>query len=190
MTKGVSHPDRPGQYLAAVECDGAAYHGALWARERDRLRQDILENLGWRFHRIWSTDWFHRREAEIARLRDALSQARDAAQDGIRPRGANHGAGPVVQDDPEPVLELAPPSLSAPPYRRADLQAPPEESPMTSPTPSWPTWPRPLSARRDRSMPTRWRGASPRPLARRAPAAGSERPWPAPPHWPCAAMPT
>ncbi|MFL2778480.1 MAG: DUF3320 domain-containing protein, partial [Paracoccus marcusii] len=130
---GVRHPDRPGQYLAAVECDGAAYHGALWARERDRLRQDILENLGWRFHRIWSTDWFHRREAEIARLRDALSQARDAAQDGIRPRGANHGAGPVVQDDPEPVLELAPPSMSAPPYRRADLQAPPEGEPHDQP---------------------------------------------------------
>lgn len=130
---GVRHPDRPGQYLAAVECDGAAYHGALWARERDRLRQDILENLGWRFHRIWSTDWFHRREAEIARLRDALSQARDAAQDGIRPRGANHGAGPVVQDDPEPVLELAPPSLSVPPYRRADLQAPPEGEPHDQP---------------------------------------------------------
>ncbi|MGV3694495.1 MAG: DUF3320 domain-containing protein, partial [Paracoccus marcusii] len=130
---GVRHPDRPGQYLAAVECDGAAYHGALWARERDRLRQDILENLGWRFHRIWSTDWFHRREAEIVRLRDALSQARDAAQDGIRPRGANHGAGPVVQDDPEPVLELAPPSLSAPPYRRADLQAPPEGEPHDQP---------------------------------------------------------
>ncbi|MEQ5793781.1 DUF3320 domain-containing protein [Paracoccus sp. NFXS7] len=130
---GVRHPDRPGQYLAAVECDGAAYHGALWARERDRLRQDILETLGWRFHRIWSTDWFHRREAEIARLRDALSQARDAAQDGIRPLGANHGAGPVVQDDPEPVLELAQPSLSAPPYRRADLQAPPEGEPHDQP---------------------------------------------------------
>ncbi|WP_156117869.1 DUF3320 domain-containing protein [Paracoccus sp. PAMC 22219] len=130
---GVRHPDRPGQYLAAVECDGAAYHGALWARERDRLRQDILENLGWRFHRIWSTDWFHRREVEIARLRDTLSQARDAAQDGIRPRGANHAARPVPLDAPEPALELTQPSLSAPPYRRAELQAPPEGEPHDQP---------------------------------------------------------
>lgn len=123
---GVRHPDRPGQYLAAVECDGAAYHGALWARERDRLRQDILENLGWRFHRIWSTDWFHRRDSEIARLRDALGRARDAARNGIRLRGANEGARTVrpVTDLPEPAPDLGHLSLTATPYRRADLTVP------------------------------------------------------------------
>ena len=89
---GVRHPERPGQYLVAVECDGAAYHRAIWARERDRLRQDILENLGWRFHRIWSTDWFHHRAREIERLRSALEAARAATANGIRVRGANHGA--------------------------------------------------------------------------------------------------
>ncbi len=72
----VRHPERPGRYMLAVECDGASYHSALWARERDRLRQQVLEGLGWRVHRVWSTDWFHRREAEVARLRQAL----DAAQ--------------------------------------------------------------------------------------------------------------
>jgi hypothetical protein len=65
---GVRHPDRPGAYLLAVECDGATYHSALWARERDRLRQDVLEHLGWRFHRIWSTDWFYNRKNELERL--------------------------------------------------------------------------------------------------------------------------
>lgn len=90
---GVRHPERPGQYLVAVECDGAAYHRAIWARERDRLRQDILENLGWRFHRIWSTDWFHHRAREIERLRSALEAARTTTANGIRVRGANHGAG-------------------------------------------------------------------------------------------------
>lgn len=126
---GVRHPDRPGQYLAAVECDGATYHAALWARERDRLRQDILETLGWRFHRIWSTDWFHRREAEIARLSRALEAARDAAQGGIRPRGAN-GAPPEPDLPPAPQEEapdLTHLSLRAEPYRRADL--PPQDGP-------------------------------------------------------------
>jgi hypothetical protein len=52
---GIRHPEKPGTYILAVECDGATYHSALWARERDRLRQDVLEHLGWRFHRIWST---------------------------------------------------------------------------------------------------------------------------------------
>ena len=51
---GVRHPDQPGRYILAVECDGATYHSGLWARERDRLRQEILESMGWRFFRIWS----------------------------------------------------------------------------------------------------------------------------------------
>ena len=71
----VRHPARPGRYMLAVECDGAAYHSALWARERDRLRQEVLEGQGWRFHRVWSTDWFHRRPEESRRLQAALSAA-------------------------------------------------------------------------------------------------------------------
>lgn len=88
---GIRHPDKPGTYILAVECDGATYHSALWARERDRLRQDVLEHLGWRFHRIWSTDWFYNRRAEIDRLREALVAARDAAERGVRLEGANRG---------------------------------------------------------------------------------------------------
>jgi very-short-patch-repair endonuclease len=61
------HPDREGQFVLAIECDGATYHSLPTARERDRLRQQQLEALGWRFHRIWSTDWFSRRESEIER---------------------------------------------------------------------------------------------------------------------------
>ena len=85
---GVRHPDTPGKYILAVECDGAAYHRALSARERDRHRQAVLEGLGWTFHRIWSTDWFHRRPQEGQRLAQALAEAR-AAVDRTRVRGAN-----------------------------------------------------------------------------------------------------
>ena len=62
----VHHPTKPGQFALAVEADGASYHSTLTARDRDRLRQEHLERLGWRFCRIWSTDWFkdHRREVE------------------------------------------------------------------------------------------------------------------------------
>ncbi|WP_158803949.1 DUF3320 domain-containing protein [Acidisoma sp. L85] len=86
---GVRHPEKPGTYILAVECDGATYHSALWARERDRLRQDVLEHLGWCFHRVWSTDWFYNRRAEIERLHKALVDAREAAQHGVRITGAN-----------------------------------------------------------------------------------------------------
>jgi hypothetical protein len=102
---GVRHPDRPGTYLMAVECDGATYHSALWARERDRLRQDVLEHLGWRFHRIWSTDWFYNRNAEIERLRIALDAARESAEADNRMGGANRKRNQkVVGAQSEPVM--------------------------------------------------------------------------------------
>jgi very-short-patch-repair endonuclease len=64
----VRHPTRPGAHLVGIECDGASYHSGRSARDRDRLRQEILENLGWKIHRIWSTDWFRSRNSEINRL--------------------------------------------------------------------------------------------------------------------------
>ncbi len=55
---GVVHPDFPGRYLAGVECDGATYHRSATARDRDRLREMVLTDLGWRIRRIWSTEWW------------------------------------------------------------------------------------------------------------------------------------
>lgn len=69
------HPEQPGRPVLAIECDGAAYHSSASARDRDRLRQAHLERLGWRFHRIWSTDWFYSREEEIERAAGAYSEA-------------------------------------------------------------------------------------------------------------------
>lgn len=138
---GVRHPDRPGQYLVAVECDGAAYHGALWARERDRLRQEVLENLGWKFHRIWSTDWFHHRGRELERLRNALDAARDAGEDGRRVRGANHGSSSAAHAPEESAvasgkaIEIGHLELTAPAYVRADLQVRSLVEPHEAPIP-------------------------------------------------------
>ena len=66
----VRNPDRPGEYLAAIECDGATYHSGFSVRDRDRIRQDILEALGWKdkIYRIWSTDWFYNPRREIEKL--------------------------------------------------------------------------------------------------------------------------
>jgi very-short-patch-repair endonuclease len=69
---GVIHPAKPGEYLLGVECDGATYHRARSARDRDRLRQEVLEGLGWRLHRIWSTDWFRNPVRETDRLLSAI----------------------------------------------------------------------------------------------------------------------
>jgi very-short-patch-repair endonuclease len=70
-----AHPRKPGQFVLAIECDGASYHSGATARDRDRLRQQHLEALGWRFHRIWSTDWFLRKGEEIERAVAAFDAA-------------------------------------------------------------------------------------------------------------------
>ena len=69
-------PKEPGRYLLGIECDGAKYHDAAVTRDRDRLRQQILERLGWRLHRVWSTDWYRNRIATEERLLGAIERAR------------------------------------------------------------------------------------------------------------------
>ena len=64
----VKDPRDPQRYLLGIECDGASYHSAKSARDRDRLRQEILEQKGWRLYRIWSTDWFNDPEREAKKL--------------------------------------------------------------------------------------------------------------------------
>ncbi|WP_207099674.1 DUF4011 domain-containing protein [Paracoccus shandongensis] len=72
---GVRHPDFPYGYILAVECDGAAYHSSKSSRDRDRLRQDVLQDLGWHFYRIWSTDWYRDTHVQKEKLRQALEAA-------------------------------------------------------------------------------------------------------------------
>ena len=55
-------PRNPTGYAIGIECDGASYHSSRSARDRDILRQEILEGMGWKLHRVWSTDWFRNRE--------------------------------------------------------------------------------------------------------------------------------
>ncbi len=72
---GVSDPVNPGCFLLGVECDGSTYKSSNSARDRDRLRDQVLTQLGWRIHRIWSPAWVARRDSEIRRLKDAIEQA-------------------------------------------------------------------------------------------------------------------
>ncbi len=71
----LADPLRPGRMLLGIECDGAAYHATRAARDRDRLRQSVLEGLGWTIHRIWSTDWWRDPEGCLARVEAAFADA-------------------------------------------------------------------------------------------------------------------
>ena len=113
----VVDPAKPGRYLLGIECDGASYHSARSARDRDRLRQQVLEGLGWTIHRIWSTDWFRNPEQELGRVEVAVRSARTAAVI----------ASPVPASEPEKPLERAPepePEVAPPttPYTVTNLQ--------------------------------------------------------------------
>ncbi len=69
---GIVHPDYPGKYLAGIECDGATYHNSPSARDRDRVRHTILENLGWKLVRIWSTDYWRDPRKTIEKVDESL----------------------------------------------------------------------------------------------------------------------
>ncbi|MBJ6761795.1 DUF4011 domain-containing protein [Myxococcaceae bacterium JPH2] len=79
----IRHPLHPGRYILGVECDGARYHSSRSARDRDRLRDQVLMGLGWKLHRIWSTDWFRSPEESVARILErieTLLREEDAAR--------------------------------------------------------------------------------------------------------------
>jgi very-short-patch-repair endonuclease len=101
----IVHPDSPGHYLLGIECDGATYHSAATARDRDRLRQGVLEGLGWRIHRIWSTDWWRNssnaREDLIAEVEAALiAPVREGTPQKMTPP-------PAAESEPEEALRYA-----------------------------------------------------------------------------------
>jgi very-short-patch-repair endonuclease len=127
---GIVHPDRPGDFLVGVECDGATYHSAATARDRDKVRAAVLGGLGWELLRVWSTDWFVDPQGEIKRLDTALRDLLEKdkarrAKDAVR-KAKEQTASEVLESDSEAKREAeagvsgAEPSLnpvSKPPNR-------------------------------------------------------------------------
>jgi very-short-patch-repair endonuclease len=95
----VQHPDNPARYLLAVEADGASYHSGFVARERDRLRQRQLEARGWRFVRIWSSDYFFDPEAQIDRVLAAYEEELAASSPKKRLRRHVQASPSIAADD-------------------------------------------------------------------------------------------
>ena len=117
----VRDSSRPGRYVLGIECDGATYHSARSARDRDRLRQQVLEGLGWKIHRIWSTDWFRNPGLELGKAEVAIRMAQVAAlTPSVDPAPEPEKRVEPLQRAPEPDVEAAAPR--ARPYRVARLK--------------------------------------------------------------------
>lgn len=130
----VRHPDKPGVYALAVESDGESYRSAATARDRDRLRHDVLagsKGLGWSLHRVWSTDWWFERDREISRLEEAMTRALVTP-----PAEPEVPALASASEDPAPALLFEP---------QADAASPPPASSKreleTVPSPASPAIP-------------------------------------------------
>jgi very-short-patch-repair endonuclease len=103
-----AHPTQPGRMVLAIEADGASYLSSPTARDRDRLRQEQLERLGWTFHRIWSTDWFTDPASCVAKARQAYDRAvatADADAEAQERTAASRG----VVSPADPTTAAAPP---------------------------------------------------------------------------------
>lgn len=110
--------DHPGRYLLGISCDGQSYKAAKSARDRDRLRTEVLLGMGWKMYRVWSTDWFRNPEKELKLLIEAIEKAKSQAEldDAIDDDIQEESKG-LVRDEPEetPVL--------IPIYKKATLAA-------------------------------------------------------------------
>ncbi|MGO9849420.1 MAG: hypothetical protein ACLPKT_23285 [Methylocella sp.] len=107
---GVVHPDAPGRYLAGVECDGATYHRSATARDRDLLRERVLRGLGWRIHRVWSTDWW----VDADRAIPTLERALHADLEDDRQKEAEQAATIEVASEVAAVIPAVDPGEAAP----------------------------------------------------------------------------
>jgi very-short-patch-repair endonuclease/DNA polymerase III delta prime subunit len=86
---GVKHQKYPYGYLLGIECDGATYHSSKSARERDVIRQEVLEGLGWRIYRIWSTDWFYNSAKEFEKLKAYIEKLLNLQKENLEQRLCN-----------------------------------------------------------------------------------------------------
>ncbi|MFH1707858.1 MAG: DUF3320 domain-containing protein [Planctomycetota bacterium] len=112
----VKDPGRPGEYLCGIECDGASYHSARTARDRDRLREEVLRRIGWTILRVWSTDWWYEPGKMIEVLDRRLGDLRDAAK--------ARGRDPLDLGHTNPLEAAPPPAGEAPPAPRPEAPRP------------------------------------------------------------------
>lgn len=120
----IADPEMPGRYLLGIECDGSTYHSSRSARERDRLRQSVLEDHGWIIHRIWSTDWFQRPEEQLQRVIAAIDNAKSELKQRSEKIVGSSRAVPIeiVTVERESVIEVGIDQIETTMFRAVEYQ--------------------------------------------------------------------
>ncbi len=124
----VISPKNPDRYVIGIECDGAFYKSSRSARDRDKLRQQILTDLGWRLCRVWSTTWWEDRTKAENRLLQEVEKAIQQEDLAIPPQFSYDAS----EDQPEseaiiqeePPLEEKQPEVARP-YPNSDYSEDP-----------------------------------------------------------------
>jgi very-short-patch-repair endonuclease len=131
-----AHPQDAGRMVLAIEADGASYSGSGSVRDRDRLRGEHLQRLGWSFHRLWSTNWFQDPQAEVSKLQEAYRRA-VAATDPDAGQPAAPGPEAAAPAAPGHDLDIRPPSgMASPPAASPPAASPPAASPPAAGPPA------------------------------------------------------
>ncbi|MBB6307915.1 DUF3320 domain-containing protein [Xanthobacter tagetidis] len=129
----VQHPEKPGLYLAGIECDGATYHRSATARDRDKVREEVLRGLGWKILRVWSTDWWRDADGALTTVDEALKALLAAGVPEPATAAAHWDLGAAVDPVADEVAETPEPA--------EEPEAPPEpeervgQGPPTRPAP-------------------------------------------------------
>ncbi|MGN6676836.1 MAG: AAA domain-containing protein [Streptosporangiaceae bacterium] len=132
-----THPDDAERMLLAIEADGTSYRQSGSVRDRDRLRGEHLQRLGWRFHRIWSTNWFRDPEGEVTKLQKAYHEAvQDAMLAEPEPDlVAEPVSEPVASGPPAPEPTVSEPAMPEPVVSAPVVSEPPVPAPVVSEPP-------------------------------------------------------
>ena len=136
----VRHSEDRDRYILGIECDGATYHSSKCARDRDRLRQQVLEQLGWTIARVWSLDWWREPEAEVARLLSIIDDASERARAQLvsKPVSPAGGAPEVPQRDGGPPIRGSVTAVAAPQAGTSGVVAPSRTIPTSPARPTGP----------------------------------------------------
>ncbi|MEX2592624.1 MAG: DUF3320 domain-containing protein [Anditalea sp.] len=101
--------ENPGRYLLGITCDGQSYQVAKSARDRDRLRNEVLEGMGWKIYQVWSTDWFRNPSNELGLLTEAIEKAKiDTEHEDAVEEELMEELKSLIREQPEEISVLLP----------------------------------------------------------------------------------